>query len=60
MTLIRFQILKKKLEQLIKQGISDACAEVTQNKIEMTGDKAQEITDSIYQRTYEILESQED
>ncbi len=48
------------VEQLIKQSVSDACAEVQQNNIQMTNGKAQEITDSIYQKTYEILEGQGD
>lgn len=44
------------VEQHIKQSVSDACAEVKQNRFQMTNGKAQEITDSIYQKTYEILE----
>lgn len=48
------------VEQLIKQSVSDACAEVQHNNVQMTNNKAQEITDSIYQKTYEILEGQGD
>ena len=44
------------VEQHIKQSVSDACAEVKQNQMQMTNGRAQEITDSIYQKTYEILE----
>ncbi len=59
--LLRSQIILMGLvEQLIKQSVSDACAEVQQNNIQMTNGKAQEITDSIYQKTYEILEGQGD
>lgn len=48
------------VEQLIKQSVSDACAEVKQNNAQITNSKAQEITDSIYRTTYEILEGQGD
>lgn len=48
------------VEQLIKQSVSDACAEVQQNNVRLTDNIAQEITDSIYQKTYEILERQGD
>lgn len=48
------------VEQLIKQSVSDAYADVQQNNAQMTDNKAQEITDLIYQKTYEILERQGD
>ena len=48
------------VEQLIKQSVFDACVEVQQSNVQMTNGKAQGITDSIYQKTYEILEGQGD
>lgn len=48
------------VEQLIKQSVSDACAEIQQNSTQMTNSKAQEITDLIYHKTYQILERQGD
>lgn len=48
------------VEQLIKQSVSDAFAEIKQNNVQITNNKAQEITDLIYQKTYEILERQDD
>lgn len=48
------------VEQLINQSVSDAFAEVQQNNIQMTNTKAQEITNLIYQKTYEILEGHGD
>lgn len=48
------------VEQLIKQSVSDAFTEIQQNSTQITNSKAKEITDSIYQRTYEILEGQDD
>lgn len=48
------------VEQLINQSVSDAFAEVQQNNAQMTNTKAQEITNLIYQKTYEILEGQGD
>lgn len=46
------------VEQHIVQSVSDAYAEMKQNKQQMTNKKAQEITDLIYQKTYQILESE--
>ena len=46
------------VEQLIQQSVADACAEVQQNNLQMTNTKAEQITDSIYKKTYEILEGQ--
>ena len=46
------------VEQLIQQSVADACAEVQQNNMQMTNTKAEQITDSIYKQTYEILEGQ--
>lgn len=46
------------VEQLIQQSVADACAEVQQKNMKMTNTKAGQITDSIYKKTYEILESQ--
>lgn len=43
---------------LIQQSVADACAEVQQNNLQMTNTKAEQITDSIYKKTYEILEGQ--
>lgn len=48
------------VEQLISQSVSDAFAEIQQNDVQMTNTKAQEITDSIYQKTYKILEGQDE
>ncbi len=48
--------IEEKVEQLIDQSVSDACAEMKQENIEMTNERAKEITDSIYQRVFEILE----
>ena len=46
------------VEQLIQQSVADACAEIQQNNLQMTNTKAEQITDSIYKKTYEILEGQ--
>ena len=46
------------VEQLIQQSVADAFAEVQQNNLQMTNTKAEQITDSIYKKTYEILEGQ--
>jgi len=48
--------IEEKVEQLIDQSVSDACAEMKQDNIEMSNERAKEITDSIYQRVFEILE----
>lgn len=44
------------VEQLINQSVSDAIAQVNQNNSTLTKSKARKITDSIYQKTFEILE----
>ncbi|SHJ57752.1 hypothetical protein SAMN02745248_00453 [Hathewaya proteolytica DSM 3090] len=46
------------VEQLIQQSVSDAFAEVQQNSAQMTNIKAEQITDSVYKKTYDILEGQ--
>lgn len=44
------------VEQLIEQSVSDACAQVKQESMQMTSKRAKEITDSIFQKVYDILE----
>ena len=41
---------------MIKQSVSDAFVDVRNRNIQITNNEAQKITDSIYQKTYEILE----
>ena len=44
------------VEQMIKQSVADDFVEVNKNDGVITNTKAQEITDAVYQETYEILE----
>ena len=44
------------VRQIIKQDVSDAFVEVHSSNIRVTNDVAQNITDSIYHRTFELLE----
>ena len=44
------------VEQLIDQSVSDACAQIRHDNIEMTNERAKEITDKIYQKVFDILE----
>lgn len=44
------------VEQLIDQSVADAFAQVRQENADMTNLKAKEITDRVYQKTFEILE----
>ena len=48
--------IEEKVEQMIKQSVSDAFVDVRNRNIQITNNEAQKITDSIYQKTYEILE----
>lgn len=48
--------IEEKVEQMIKQSVSDAFVDVRNRNIQITNSEAQKITDSIYQKTYEILE----
>lgn len=52
--------IEEKVEQMIKQSVSDAFVEVRNSNIKITNDEAQNITDSIYQKTYDILEGMGD
>lgn len=58
-TLEEITIIEDRVEQLIDQSVSDACAQVRQEDIEMTNERAKEITDSIYQKVFYILEGAE-
>ena len=48
--------IEEKVEQMIKQSVSDAFVDVRNRNMQITNNEAQKITDSIYQKTYEILE----
>lgn len=55
-TLEEISRIEDNVEQLIEQSVSDACAQTRQENIEMTNERAKSITDSIYQKVFEILE----
>lgn len=55
-TLDEISHVEDAVEQFIEQSISDAIAQVKSENANLTNKKAQEITDDIYHRTFEILE----
>lgn len=55
-TLEEISHIEDVVEQLIEQSVSDACAQVKQDNVEMTNERAKEITDGIYLKVFEILE----
>ena len=55
-TLEQISHIEDAVEEFIGQSVSDACAELKQDNVEMTNERAKEITDRIYLKTFEILE----
>lgn len=55
-TLEQISYIEDAVEELIGQSVSDACAALKQNYVEMTNERAKEITDGIYLKVFEILE----
>jgi hypothetical protein len=55
-TLDEISHIEDVVEQLIEQGVADSFAQVRQENADMTNERAREITDSVYQRTFNILE----
>ena len=55
-TLDEISYIEDAVEQLIDQSVADAFAQVRQENTDMTNVKAKEITDRVYQKTFEILE----
>ena len=55
-TLEQISHIEDAVEEFIGQSVSDACAELKQDNVEMTNERAKEITDRIYLKVFEILE----
>ena len=55
-TLEEISHIEDVVEQLIDQSVADACAQVKHENIDMTNERAKEITDGIYLKVFEILE----
>lgn len=55
-TLDEIAHIEDAVEQLIEQSVSDAFVQVRRDNIELTNEKAKEITDRVYMATFGILE----
>lgn len=55
-TLDEIAHIEDAVEQLIEQSVSDSFAQVRRDNTELTNEKAKKITDSVYRKTFEILE----
>ena len=55
-TLEQISHIEEAVEEFIGQSVSDACVELKHDNVEMTNERAKEITDRIYLKVFEILE----
>lgn len=55
-TLEQISHIEEAVEEFIGQSVSDACVELKYDNVEMTNERAKEITDRIYLKVFEILE----